>query len=196
MCLCFFFQAEDGIRDLTVTGVQTCALPISPTGKSFGPEVGLLLSRPTTFQVIGVTVSVAWANIGTNKPKTAAPRIPILSPLTTFPLKQSLNDQNSNMCATDCTVRNSAEYHDQRIVSDWGSRYRLGWCARNAICERVIGTISPTTRTRMWLVIAPARNNAGYFFAGRRQHCDNAMSRERGSCRANSWRGYWFCSRL
>src|SRR5688572_31328393 len=27
---CFFFQAEDGIRDLTVTGVQTCALPIYP----------------------------------------------------------------------------------------------------------------------------------------------------------------------
>src|SRR5688572_32748639 len=26
--LFFFFQAEDGIRDLTVTGVQTCALPI------------------------------------------------------------------------------------------------------------------------------------------------------------------------
>src|SRR2546430_12984303 len=29
-CCLFFFQAEDGIRDLTVTGVQTCALPISP----------------------------------------------------------------------------------------------------------------------------------------------------------------------
>src|SRR2546430_7153807 len=27
--VCFFFQAEAGIRDLTVTGVQTCALPIS-----------------------------------------------------------------------------------------------------------------------------------------------------------------------
>src|SRR6266852_1251886 len=26
---CFFFQAEHGIRDATVTGVQTCALPIS-----------------------------------------------------------------------------------------------------------------------------------------------------------------------
>src|SRR2546429_2316220 len=25
---CFFFQAEDGIRDVAVTGVQTCALPI------------------------------------------------------------------------------------------------------------------------------------------------------------------------
>src|SRR3712207_8568575 len=29
----FFFQAEDGIRDIGVTGVQTCALPIS-TGDS------------------------------------------------------------------------------------------------------------------------------------------------------------------
>src|SRR5699024_12147905 len=28
-CLFFFFQAEDGIRDRNVTGVQTCALPIS-----------------------------------------------------------------------------------------------------------------------------------------------------------------------
>src|SRR5438445_7242476 len=28
-CFFFFFQAEDGIRDIGVTGVQTCALPIS-----------------------------------------------------------------------------------------------------------------------------------------------------------------------
>src|SRR5207245_3263946 len=31
--LFFFFQAEDGIRDATVTGVQTCALPISTTSR-------------------------------------------------------------------------------------------------------------------------------------------------------------------
>src|SRR5688572_31138472 len=31
----FFFQAEDGIRDLTVTGVQTCALPISTNISNF-----------------------------------------------------------------------------------------------------------------------------------------------------------------
>src|SRR5712664_4675051 len=30
----FFFQAEDGIRDLIVTGVQTCALPISSCSAS------------------------------------------------------------------------------------------------------------------------------------------------------------------
>src|SRR2546429_3616300 len=34
MFLFFFFQAEDGIRDVAVTGVQTCALPISsPAGR-------------------------------------------------------------------------------------------------------------------------------------------------------------------
>src|SRR5467141_4520174 len=34
LCMCFFFfQAEDGIRDSSVTGVQTCALPISPDAK-------------------------------------------------------------------------------------------------------------------------------------------------------------------
>src|SRR5260370_2906357 len=55
--LFFFFQAEDGIRDSSVTGVQTCALPISFTdarrakpglfqtahrGTIFLDEVGLL----------------------------------------------------------------------------------------------------------------------------------------------------------
>src|SRR6266496_2970179 len=43
-CFLFFFQAEDGIRDLYVTGVQTCALPISPHGPrepaSFGRSRG------------------------------------------------------------------------------------------------------------------------------------------------------------
>src|SRR2546429_9886966 len=35
----FFFQAEDGIRDVAVTGVQTCALPIYPdVGTGSSPE--------------------------------------------------------------------------------------------------------------------------------------------------------------
>src|SRR6266436_8289577 len=34
----FFFQAEDGIRDVAVTGVQTCALPILGKGMSRGPK--------------------------------------------------------------------------------------------------------------------------------------------------------------
>src|SRR2546430_8949286 len=38
----FFFQAEDGIRDLTVTGVQTCALPISVKAGRFFSGIGYL----------------------------------------------------------------------------------------------------------------------------------------------------------
>src|SRR5699024_11685652 len=44
---CFFFQAEDGIRDRNVTGVQTCALPISISGVSGistpAPQLDLIL---------------------------------------------------------------------------------------------------------------------------------------------------------
>src|SRR2546427_202385 len=47
--LFFFFQAEDGIRDLTVTGVQTCALPISTANTlvvmSISPLLTVLLAR-------------------------------------------------------------------------------------------------------------------------------------------------------
>src|SRR2546422_8414365 len=39
----FFFQAEDGIRDVAVTGVQTCALPISRAGRLRAPREGQLV---------------------------------------------------------------------------------------------------------------------------------------------------------
>src|SRR5258708_17235657 len=38
----FFFQAEDGIRDDLVTGVQTCALPISRARKGLPPAQHLV----------------------------------------------------------------------------------------------------------------------------------------------------------
>src|SRR5689334_23615122 len=45
----FFFQAEDGIRDGTVTGVQTCALPISAPA----PSPGKLRACIAEFQTAG-----------------------------------------------------------------------------------------------------------------------------------------------
>ena len=51
----FFFQAEDGIRDIGVTGVQTCALPISQTFKSQqSRELNLKLSDTSAFYLEGV----------------------------------------------------------------------------------------------------------------------------------------------
>src|SRR5207249_9241061 len=44
--MCFFFQAEDGIRDRNVTGVQTCALPISEGYQRFILRDGETASRP------------------------------------------------------------------------------------------------------------------------------------------------------
>src|SRR2546422_708013 len=42
----FFFQAEDGIRDVAVTGVQTCALPISPgRGGELGCQAQQVLKK-------------------------------------------------------------------------------------------------------------------------------------------------------
>src|SRR2546422_3888450 len=41
----FFFQAEDGIRDVAVTGVQTCALPIS---RLFAPTRTERTTRPSS----------------------------------------------------------------------------------------------------------------------------------------------------
>src|SRR2546422_1263132 len=45
----FFFQAEDGIRDVAVTGVQTCALPISTVG--ILPNLAKLAQRPEQFRL-------------------------------------------------------------------------------------------------------------------------------------------------
>src|SRR2546426_7465454 len=49
VCIFFFFQAEDGIRDYKVTGVQTCALPIysaeQHTLRSWQSQHGVRLRR-------------------------------------------------------------------------------------------------------------------------------------------------------
>src|SRR5256886_13400634 len=56
--LVFFFQAEDGIRDLTVTGVQTCALPIylqpPPAGDPEGQG-----QRYRLFEAVAAMLAVA-----------------------------------------------------------------------------------------------------------------------------------------
>src|SRR5437879_9391178 len=42
----YFFQAEDGIRDTSVTGVQTCALPISRKSRGLAPQPHLRRAAP------------------------------------------------------------------------------------------------------------------------------------------------------
>src|SRR2546430_13117769 len=60
----FFFQAEDGIRDLTVTGVQTCALPI------------WIRMSAERFRCYEAPVYVAWSQ----RNRSALIRIPLYKP--------------------------------------------------------------------------------------------------------------------
>src|SRR3712207_8398943 len=59
----FFFQAEDGIRDIGVTGVQTCALPIYLL--NCGSE------RPGSPELRGELRLIAWAAVGCPDPAPA-----------------------------------------------------------------------------------------------------------------------------
>src|SRR5689334_23608169 len=64
----FFFQAEDGIRDGTVTGVQTCALPISSLSfLGFGdismPSWGEIVSQGRLYVTSGLTYLVVWPGL-------------------------------------------------------------------------------------------------------------------------------------
>src|SRR3989440_5532165 len=52
----FFFQAEDGIRDLIVTGVQTCALPILG-GVGFDGANGIAVGSSGDAYITGRTAS-------------------------------------------------------------------------------------------------------------------------------------------
>src|SRR5437762_5968585 len=61
--ICFFFQAEDGIRDTSVTGVQTCALPIFA---NYNFAIDGSDNFPTKFLVndIAVKLGIAFSHAG------------------------------------------------------------------------------------------------------------------------------------
>src|SRR2546426_8445579 len=58
----FFFQAEDGIRDYKVTGVQTCALPISPFRHGYLRQYGVSASGGSTSR--RYSVAAQWDGFG------------------------------------------------------------------------------------------------------------------------------------
>src|SRR5437762_9663902 len=65
----FFFQAEDGIRDTSVTGVQTCALPISSAAAS---SAYLTVSEIFPLEVRALAIAIFFA-IGTLTGGVGAP---------------------------------------------------------------------------------------------------------------------------
>src|SRR4030043_1725777 len=82
----FFFQAEDGIRDVAVTGVQTCALPISPSSSDLILLATLAAPPGTNVLLFAQTTGTgASGDILSTLPKTYSSKI--MSPTTkTFAL--------------------------------------------------------------------------------------------------------------
>src|SRR6266566_5265746 len=89
---CFFFQAEDGIRDYKVTGVQTCALPIWSAGTTRRRRLRADLDSgpggPQRFRSVGrqdpLEAVMAWLS-----------REPGIAPLHRLPRLQDANLQNA-----------------------------------------------------------------------------------------------------
>src|SRR5690348_17941992 len=69
----FFFQAEDGIRDGRVTGVQTCALPISE-GAAEGGARAASRAPPLVERAAGSGASST--NVRSPSPRLRGPRTP------------------------------------------------------------------------------------------------------------------------
>src|SRR6266436_3657974 len=80
MLLFFFFQAEDGIRDVAVTGVQTCALPISPDTKKTSPN--------PTIPNANTTPPSAAISPSTNK-EIRAPSVPTATRTNQIPVRRA-----------------------------------------------------------------------------------------------------------
>src|SRR5256885_6004795 len=59
ICCFFFFQAEDGIRDYKVTGVQTCALPICAR------RAKKILAKPQEYKICEGCDSIVTSRVAT-----------------------------------------------------------------------------------------------------------------------------------
>src|SRR5256885_4995827 len=77
----FFFQAEDGIRDYKVTGVQTCALPISTT-PMYSPS-----------RNIG-TMALVFVPTPSSTQQQASSRVPSLMMQTERPARSSAHSRS------------------------------------------------------------------------------------------------------
>src|SRR5690606_40078124 len=105
----FFFQAEDGIRDFHVTGVQTCALPICPC--------------PKILIVVGQWLTKTLA------PGTISPLRRILNLNWNLPLK---------LLQCESIVQRILRSEERRVGKEWSARGGMkGWKEKGIILENI-----------------------------------------------------------
>src|SRR5260221_1848640 len=95
----FFFQAEDGIRDHCVTGVQTCALPIYVEGGIYCDDIAQCIEVSKMRPEEGGLFLLRWANI-----------IAIDAPLDIAPVADRIKRSEERRVGKECRSRWSP-YH-------------------------------------------------------------------------------------
>src|SRR5690349_24542230 len=106
MLLYFFFQAEDGIRDLYVTGVQTCALPICFAGRNSSANT----TRTMNAMVAGH--SQIWSH---------AWPVPVTYRSTTLP--DTLARSEERRVGKECRCRGLALRREKKRKKEWICRH-------------------------------------------------------------------------
>src|SRR2546422_4372698 len=137
----FFFQAEDGIRDVAVTGVQTCALPISSTSPESAqraslPEMGSVSSATTLRTTTSYPRSAAQSTTASPDVSARWPTAP-RSEIVRMPIRiiPSLTVPYRLLPSSFRPMRHERELHDfrRRCLTpdvDLNLRPRLGALAR------------------------------------------------------------------
>src|SRR5256885_8575945 len=106
----FFFQAEDGIRDYKVTGVQTCALPISWLARRSPNSSALALGNA----VINATAAV-------NPPSAAT--VPIFRLLVIGPPKTKVTHAKEHVPLIIRIITNVSRSEERRVGKECRSRW-------------------------------------------------------------------------
>src|SRR5690606_40324329 len=94
----FFFQAEDGIRDFHVTGVQTCALPICTAGDAPGTAGAAAPAEPA--QASGAEAVAAAYRTGSEGGQAA----PAAAPAAPAPTSQTARSEERRV-GKECSSR-------------------------------------------------------------------------------------------
>ena len=109
----FFFQAEDGIRDWSVTGVQTCALPISWGWFGFGQFIDLFLI-PEMVDEHNLKrrslLSGYYPGVGNTQPVAAVPKAEPTNGEMMMQLVQAANKYGGKLSVTQGVMATGLEF--------------------------------------------------------------------------------------
>src|SRR6266446_2401559 len=143
-----FLQAEDGIRDYKVTGVQTCALPILPDRDYFSCAQDEIADTVSELTIVGGKVVYAGGSFTKFEEVSLPPAMPDWSPVRRYGGYAAWGDPNgarkavSHEAARSCGCANHCSIHGHDHARAWSGRLPVSdlksfWGALGCACWAV-----------------------------------------------------------